>query len=163
LLRNSVHYLKHSPFVLSLSKRLNALRQAQDERYNVLLRSNSILFGFTEKSENLQNEWIVLMTFEELQKGIIKVAERYGERYEIPIDQDFALLKLYEEVGEYAQTVLIHRKQSRPEKHTQEKESRKMLAYELADIVGLAVLNAHLFEVDLQQALEEKWLSKIAE
>lgn len=38
-----------------------------------------------------------------------------------------------------------------------------MLAYELADIVGLAVLNAHLFDVDLQQALEEKWLSRIQE
>jgi len=58
---------------------------------------------------------------------------------------------------------LIHRKQSRPEKHTHEDESKKMLAYELADIVGLAVLNAHLFDVDLQQALEEKWLSRIQE
>jgi NTP pyrophosphatase (non-canonical NTP hydrolase) len=100
------------------------------------------------------------MTFEEMQKGILKVAELYGERFGVTIDQDFALLKLYEEVGEYAQAVLVHRKKSKPEKHISENESKKLIANELADIIGLAVMNANLFDIDLEKAIKEKWLNK---
>jgi len=35
-----------------------------------------------------------------------------------------------------------------------------MLAGELADIVGLAIINANLLEIDLEKAIEDKWLSK---
>jgi NTP pyrophosphatase (non-canonical NTP hydrolase) len=89
------------------------------------------------------------------------VAEDYGKDHNISIDQDFALLKLYEEVGEFAQAVLIHRKKSRPEKHRTEEESQQMVADELADIIGLAVMNANLFGIDLEEALERKWLKWI--
>ena len=65
------------------------------------------------------------MTFDEIQNGILKVAKVYGERFKVNIDQDFAILKLYEEVGEYAQAVLIHRKKSKPEKHRTENETQK--------------------------------------
>ncbi len=101
------------------------------------------------------------MTFKELQQALLKVAEGYGKAHGIDIDQDFALLKLYEEVGEFAQAVLIHRKKSRPEKHTSEEASKQMMADELADIIGLAVMNANLFEIDLEEALERKWLKWI--
>ena len=101
------------------------------------------------------------MTFEDLQKGVLKVADQYGKEFNVAIDQDFALLKLYEEVGEYAQAVLAHRKKSKPEKYKSEEESRKMLANELADIIGLTVINANLFGVDLERAIKEKWLDKI--
>ena len=40
------------------------------------------------------------MTFNEMRDSILKVARVYGERININIDQDFAILKLYEEVGE---------------------------------------------------------------
>ena len=100
------------------------------------------------------------MTFEELQKGILKVAEVYSERFGVTIDQDFALLKLVEEVGEYSQAVLVHRKKSKPEKHVSENESKKLIANELADIIGLAIMNANLFGIDLENAIKEKWLTK---
>ena len=100
------------------------------------------------------------MTFEELQKGILKVAEVYSERFGVTIDQDFALLKLVEEVGEYSQAVLVHRKKSKPEKHVSENESKKLIANELADIIGLAIMNATLFGIDLENAIKEKWLNK---
>lgn len=100
------------------------------------------------------------MTLKKLQEGIIKVARTYCERYGVAVDQDLAVLKLYEEVGEFAQAVLIHRRKCRPEKYVTDQESKKMLADELADIVGLAMINAHLFEIDLEKAIEEKWLSE---
>ena len=78
----------------------------------------------------------------------------------MPIDQEFALMKLVKEVGEFTQAVLVHRKKSKPEKYKSETESKKMLADELADIIGLAIINADLFGIDLEKAIKEKWLNK---
>ena len=66
------------------------------------------------------------------------------------------------DIREFAQAVLVHRKKSKPEKHRPEKESKKMLTHELADIIGLVIMNANFFEIDLESAIREKWLDKIA-
>lgn len=100
------------------------------------------------------------MEFKELQKGIVENAFNYGRKYNVAIDEDFALLKLYEEVGELAQAVLIHRKKSRPEKHVAEEISKNELAKELADVVGMAIVNAHLLGIDLEDAINKKWINK---
>ncbi len=100
------------------------------------------------------------MDFKELQKGVVENAMKYGENYNVKIDEDFALLKLYEEVGELAQAVLVHRKKSRPEKHVSEDVSKKELAKELADVIGMAIVNAYLFDIDLEDAIEKKWINK---
>jgi NTP pyrophosphatase (non-canonical NTP hydrolase) len=97
------------------------------------------------------------MDFKLLQEKIVKNAEGYGKHYGIKIDEDFALLKLYEEVGEFAQAILIHRNKCRPEKRLSEAESKNELAKELADVVGMALVNAHLLGIDLEAAFEEKW------
>lgn len=101
------------------------------------------------------------MTFEEIQSGILKVARVYGEKFNVNIDQDFAILKLYEEVGEFAQAVLIHRKKSKPEKYKSEKETKERLGEELADIIGMAIVNADLFGIDIESSIKEKWLNKV--
>lgn len=97
------------------------------------------------------------MEFNELQEKIIKVEEKYGRWNKIDIDQEYALNKLYEEVGEFAQSWLIHRKKCRPSKIISELESKKMLAEELADIIGITIYNAHLLDINLEQAIEAKW------
>jgi len=101
------------------------------------------------------------MTFDEMQNDILEVARGYGERFNVNIDHDFAILKLYEEVGEFAQAVLIHRKKSKPEKFKSGAESKQRLGEELADIIGMAIVNADLFGIDLERAIKEKWLNKI--
>lgn len=100
------------------------------------------------------------MDFKELQDKVVKNLVNYGKKYSIKIDEDFALLKLYEEVGELAQAVLIHRKMSRPEKHVPEAISKKEVAKELADVVGMAIVNAHLLGIDLEEAIDKKWINK---
>ena len=100
------------------------------------------------------------MTFTEMQKAVMRIGEIYGERFDVRIDEDFVLLKLYEEVGELAQAVLIHRKKCKPEKYVSHEESKQMIANELADIIGLTILNAGLLGVDLEKAIVDKWLSK---
>ena len=101
------------------------------------------------------------MTFEEMQSGILKVAETYSERFNVKIDHDFAVLKLFEEVGEYAQAVIVHKKKSKPKKYVSEEEVKKNLGEELADIIGMAIINADLFDIDIQKAINEKWLKKL--
>lgn len=100
------------------------------------------------------------MDFRELQVKVVANAVRYGKEYGIKIDEDFALLKLYEEVGELAQAILIHRKKSRPEKHTTEEISKREVAKELADVISLAIVNAHLLGIDVEEAIDKKWIGK---
>lgn len=100
------------------------------------------------------------MDFKELQKKVVENAINYGQKYNVQIDENFALLKLYEEVGELAQAVLIHQKKSRPEKHVSEEVSKKELGKELADIVGMTIVNAHLLGIDLEEAISEKWIDR---
>jgi len=100
------------------------------------------------------------MDFREIEERVIQNALNYGKNYNVDIDGDFALLKLYEEVGELAQAALIHRKKSRPEKFLPEEVSKKAVAKELADVVGMAMVNAHLLDIDLESAIKEKWIGK---
>jgi len=100
------------------------------------------------------------MKFKDIENGVIQNAIRYGKEYNIKIDEDFALLKLYEEIGEFTQAVLIHKKKSRPEKHVSEEISKREMAKELADIIGMVMVNAHLLGIDLEEAIDKKWISK---
>ena len=100
------------------------------------------------------------MDFKKLQNKVVQTAVNYGKKYNIQIDEDFALLKLYEEVGEFTKAVLIHRKKSRPEKHVSEKISKKELAKELADVVGVTIVIAYLLGIDLENAINKKWINK---
>lgn len=98
------------------------------------------------------------MDIQKLQKEIVQIMHIYAEKHEVEMDTDFGVKKLAEEFGEYVQATLIHQKKCKKEKRLSEAESKKLIAHELADIIGLALFNAHLFNIDVQQAMEEKWL-----
>lgn len=100
------------------------------------------------------------MNFKKLQQKVVKNAFAYGERHELRIDKDFAVIKLFEEVGELAQAILIHNKKCRKSKRVPDDVSKKELAKELADVVGIAMLNAHLLDIDLEEAIDKKWINK---
>ena len=100
------------------------------------------------------------MEFQELQEKIYQNALNYGERFNVEIDEDFALLKLYEEAGELAQAVLIHNKKSRPEKHIDRDASKQRVAEELADVMGMAIVIAKVMNIDILEALNHKWLKE---
>lgn len=100
------------------------------------------------------------MDFQELQKLVVANALNYGEKYNVKIDEDFAILKLYEEVGEFSQAMLIHRRKSRPEKHLPEELSKEEVAKELADVLGMTIVTANLLGIDLENALDKKWIHK---
>jgi len=98
------------------------------------------------------------MDFQELQQRVLDHARAYSAKYGVVIDEDFALLKLCEEVGELAQAVLIARGRARPDKAKPPAEAKAAVAYELADIVGMAIVAADLLGIDLERAMNLKWL-----
>lgn len=100
------------------------------------------------------------MEFNVLQDKVVKNAQNYGKRFNVSIDKQFAFLKLIEEVGEFAEAVLIYNKKSRPEKHLSSEDAQKKIAEELADVIGMAIVNAHLLEIDLEKSINEKWINK---
>ncbi len=101
------------------------------------------------------------MEFQELQNKILQVAQNYGQKYQVPINADYALFKLFEETGEFAEAALTQRKLSRPEKYISPEVSKEKVAEELADVVGIAILNAKLLNIDLEAAIQKKWLSRL--
>ncbi len=100
------------------------------------------------------------MQFSELQNEINKNMDRYSQHNNITVDENWAVLKLLEELGEFSQSVIIHRKQSRPEKYLPETESKNEIAKELADVIGMAIVCAKLFDIDLEEALNKKWIKR---
>jgi len=100
------------------------------------------------------------MELQDLQKKIIQNAERYGHKFSIKIDKEFCILKLIEEIGELAEAILTYEKKSRPEKLTSNKNSKSQIAKELADILGMTIVTANNFDIDLEEALNEKWINK---
>ncbi len=88
----------------------------------------------------------------------MKTELNYGKKFAIEIDEDYTLLKLYEEMGELSQAILINRKKCRPEKYPGPEIAKQKLGEEMADVLGLLVTNAKLLDIDLEKALEKKWL-----
>jgi len=102
------------------------------------------------------------MEFKEIQAAVLDTADKYSKKYGIELDKEFCALKLTEELGEFAEAALTHAKKSRPEKFTSDEESKKRLAHELADVVGMAIVTANAYGIDLEEALKEKWMKKHA-
>ncbi len=100
------------------------------------------------------------MELKELQHLITENVKNYGKNYSIDVDQEFAFMKLIEEVGEFTQAKMIHDKKSRPEKFLPEAESKQNLTEELADVVGVSIYLADLLDINLEQALKEKWIGR---
>jgi NTP pyrophosphatase (non-canonical NTP hydrolase) len=98
------------------------------------------------------------MDFKTLQDKVYGNAVDYWKKYNVSIDEDFALIKLYEELWEFSQALLIHKRKSRPEKFLPEDASMKDVALELADVMWMVIVNAKVLGIDLESALMEKWV-----
>ena len=98
------------------------------------------------------------MLFSELCQKVLEVYDQYAQENQIPVDQDYAILKLVEEVGEFSQAVIIQRGMCRAEKRLSAKLAQRAVANELSDILGLTILVADRIGVDLQAAIRDKWL-----
>ncbi|MBP9864092.1 GIY-YIG nuclease family protein [Patescibacteria group bacterium] len=95
-----------------------------------------------------------------LQKQIPKIFSLYLGRHGIKMDDDYVMLKIGEELGELIQAYLIHKKRCRKVKVVSPAESKKELAKELSDVFCLALVIAEQLDIDLEEAVTKKWITR---
>lgn len=98
------------------------------------------------------------MEFKEIEKAVLKTSEDYDKKYNLDFDVDSAMIKLFEEIGELSEAYLTYKRKSRPEKFLNEEDAKKKLSYELADVVGVALIISKKLDINLEDALNRKWI-----
>lgn len=100
------------------------------------------------------------MEIKKLQKKVSKVFLNNLKRDNIKVTDDYLLLKLTEEIGEFTQSFLIHKKRCRPAKYLSTQKSKKELSKELSDVLGLVFVIAEELKIDVEEALVKKWITR---
>ena len=97
------------------------------------------------------------MELRALAQQIDAISRRYADVYGFERDADWLVLKVQEEVGEVVQAWLAKTGRQRDKGHSPEEVDRRF-ALELADAVGMLLALAEATGVDIEQAIDEKWL-----
>lgn len=100
------------------------------------------------------------MELKELQNKITKIFLANLKRDDIKISNDYLVMKLTEELGEFMQSVIIHKRDCRPEKYLSPEKSKKEMAKELSDVLGLVLVIAKTFDLDIEEAITKKWITQ---
>ena len=100
------------------------------------------------------------MELKELQDQVTKIFLANLERDDIKLSDDYLVMKLTEELGEFMQSVIIHKKDCRPQKYLSPEESKKGMAKELSDVLGLVLVIAKTFDLDIEEAITKKWITR---
>jgi len=100
------------------------------------------------------------MEIKKLQKKASKVFLDNLIRDDIKVNDDYLLLKLTEELGEFTQSYLVHKKRCRPAKYISSQKSKKELSKELSDVLGLILVIAEELKIDVEEALIKKWITR---
>lgn len=87
-----------------------------------------------------------------LQADVLRISDRYAAEHNIDRDHDWALLKLQEELGELTAEHLRLSSRARgspdPDK----------LGDEAADVLGMLLIYCDSAGIDIEQAMQRKWL-----
>jgi len=93
------------------------------------------------------------MDLKTLQADVLRISDRYAAEHSIDRDRDWALLKLQEELGELAAEHLRLSRRARGE------ADPAKLADEAADVLGMLLIYCDSAGINLEQAMQRKWLS----
>ncbi len=100
------------------------------------------------------------MNLKELQKQITAIFLANLAQDKIKLDDDYLVLKIGEEVGELMQAYLVYKKRCRPEKYLSSEQAEINFVKELADVIGLVFSIASVLNIDLEEAITKKWITK---
>jgi len=91
-----------------------------------------------------------------LQTRCERITRRYEAAFGIAPGEDWLVLKLQEELGEFVQAYLAASGRSR--RKLAGDGANAAMAQELADVVGFALALAERLGIDAEAALEAKWM-----
>jgi len=97
------------------------------------------------------------MDLRKLSKEIETVSKNYSTKFGIKRNSQWYVLKLQEEMGELIQSYLMMTGKGRG-KGKNAKEIRENFNHEVADVFSHTLLLARFFKINLEKAIEEKWL-----
>ena len=97
------------------------------------------------------------MNLRQLEQELEDVSERYAETNGIERDSNWYTLRLHEEVGELTQAYLMKMGQARSKSLSQVQIEENFKA-EIADVFAHVLLLARHHGVDIEGAVEDKWL-----
>lgn len=100
------------------------------------------------------------MEIKKLQKQVAKKFLSNAKRDKIDVSEDYLMLKLNEELGEFVQSYIIHKKRCRPAKFMPVNQSKREMAKELSDVLGLVFVISTKFKIDIEEALIKKWITR---
>lgn len=100
------------------------------------------------------------MELKQLQNDSAKIFLANLKRDNITPSEDYLILKLTEELGEFVQSYLVHKKRCRPEKYLPVQKSKRLMSKELADVLGIIFVVAKTLKIDVEEALIKKWITK---
>lgn len=97
------------------------------------------------------------MDIHKITQLVEEVSLTYTNKFEITRDSDWFLFKLQEELGELTQAYLMMSQRART-KGKSTKNLHKDFQDEVADVFCHILLLAHHHNIDIEKAVEEKWL-----
>lgn len=100
------------------------------------------------------------MQVKQLQEKSSKVFLNNLKRDNIKVSPDYLILKLSEELGEFVQSYIVHKRDCRPEKYLSKQKSKHEMAKELSDVLGLVLVIAKHLKIDVEEALIKKWITR---
>jgi NTP pyrophosphatase (non-canonical NTP hydrolase) len=97
------------------------------------------------------------MDVNQLAASLEILSKQYAQRYQIDRTGQWLMLKLMEEVGELTQVFLKQSGQTRDIRT--EGDAKCAFENELADVLGMTLLVAREFDLDIDAGLQRKWFS----
>lgn len=97
------------------------------------------------------------MNIAELTERVEKISHGYAEQFGIDRTDEWFILKLQEEMGELVQAFIDLKGMGR-ERGLSAQQKDTALAAECADVLGMLLLLARNEDVDMNQAMQDKWL-----
>ena len=95
---------------------------------------------------------------ENLKNDIVKVSNFYAQSFNIERDKDWYILKLQEEMGELSKAYINYTGRGK----YKDGNFKNELIEELADVFAHLLLLCDSLEVDINKAIQEKWLRHLA-
>lgn len=92
------------------------------------------------------------MDLKSLQAAVLRISDIYAAEHQIDRDRDWALLKLQEELGELTAEHLRLTGRARG------KPDAQALGDEAADVLGMLLIYCARWGIDLEEAMQRKWL-----
>jgi NTP pyrophosphatase (non-canonical NTP hydrolase) len=102
------------------------------------------------------------MELVDLTEKLEEVSKRYADEYNFKRDNDWFVFKMQEELGELIQIYLMMTERGRS-KGLSKAEMRKKFENEIADVISLGLLFARKNDVDVMQAIQDKWLYHLSD